>query len=681
MGCLSATARFVLGMEPQRKPVPFEDTGHPARFVRAERTAAVVGRAGIVRCSPASGQNVPVADEPRLEGSPGARGDDRVDSSWAALRRRRFSRSGSQERAAARGVITANGEPADQPAPALVEDNGDVGSEPAPGARSTAILDETRGDPSLDGPEETEVEAPRRDLVVALHRLVRRKNTWAVFMVTLIGVIAMMNHFRGVDWGDDFALYMRQAKALNTGNIGEVIADTRYTVDNSGWHTFSPYLYPWGWPLLVAPVYAVFGLEYEAIKVLEVVALCLFLFIFYVLVRRRTGVVAAVALTLLVGLSPAFVGATDTVLSDLPYLCFVGLALWWLDRCRIEGILTCGRRRLVILGLLLAYAYNIRREGITLLVPLVALHVTALAGPALCHRSPRILRDVNWRDVLVPYATFAVFNVALQLLLPTVVRPNAPGVGFLNVSARLTYYKDVLAEHVGLKDIGQPMKLLGSTQAASRAVQLLVVLAIVGVVARLLYRFEEDIVLASYLCAASLLVLVSPYQEGRYLFTITPLVVYFAYQALPTLARITQLREGAVSFSAFLPLLALVGLLTFQVEDLKRSTDYHRVYHYTVNGPETPAAVEMLSAVRELTRGDDVVLFFRARAMTLYSDRKAIQGSNLEQLLPRVDWYVMAKGSTYSQALLTDSDAAKLGLAKRWENGAWVIWRVPPRAS
>ncbi|HWC11752.1 MAG TPA: glycosyltransferase family 39 protein [Acidimicrobiales bacterium] len=514
-----------------------------------------------------------------------------------------------------------------------------------------------------------------------LHRLVRRQYTLAVLMVTVIGIVAMMNQFRGVDWGDDFALYMSQAKALNTGNIAEVIANTRYAVDNSGWHTFSPYLYPWGWPLLVAPVYAVLGLDYQAIKVLEVVALCLFLLVFYVLVRRRTGPVPATALTLLIGLSPSFVGATDTVLSDLPFLCFVGLTLWWMDQCRLRGILTCGRRELLILGVLLAYAYNVRREGITLLVPLAALHLTVLAGPAVRQRSAGFLRDVNWRQVLFPYATFAVAIAAFQLLLPTVLRPNAPGVGLQNASARLTYYKDVLAEHVGLKDFGQPMQLLGSRDAAALAVQALVVLALIGVVVRLVHRFEEDIILAAYLGAASLLMLVSPYQESRYLFTITPLLAYFAYQALPTLAELARLRESVVSFCALVPLVALAGLLTFQFEDIKHSTEYHRAYQYTVNGPESPEAVEMFAAVREFTRGDDVLLFFRARAMTLYSDRKAVQGSNLEQMLPRVDWYVMAKGSTYSQTLLTDSEGAALGLTKTWENGGWVLWRVPPRAS
>jgi hypothetical protein len=175
--------------------------------------------------------------------------------------------------------------------------------------------------------------------------------------------------------------------------------------------------------------------------------------------------------------------------------------------------------------------------------------------------------------------------------------------------------------------------------------------------------------------------LVSPYEASRYLFTITPLLVYFAYQALPTMVEVAGLR-GRIwrPIAAVVPALALLGLVLLNAADLKRSTDYHRVYHYTINGPEDPGSQEMFAAVTNVTRARDVILFFRARAMTLYSDRPAIQGSDLDLMLKRVDWYVMAKNSTYSQTPVTDAEAAVRGLTKTWENANWVIWRVPPRA-
>ncbi len=523
------------------------------------------------------------------------------------------------------------------------------------------------GDGTEDWHEDEPEAGPWRD------RFVRR--CWLpIVLVTAIGVIAMINHFSGVDWGDDFALYMRQAKAVTTGSIGDVLHDNRFAVDNSGWNTFSPYSYPWGWPLLVAPFYAVFGLNYEVFKVLEVLALCTFLAAFFAIVRRRGGVIPATLLVLVIGLSPSYLGATDTVLSDLPYLGFVGLTLWWIDRCRLKG--QFGENwRLVVLGLLLAYTYSVRREGIVLVAAVVAAHLSILAR----QRKRVGVSGLNWRKAALPYAVLGVVVVLLRIAFPTALMPDTPGAGVQNVSARVEYYTDVVAEHVGLKDLGGVMQLFGSPSLADNAMTLIVVLAGLGVVLRLKSHFREDIAIAVFFCCSAGLMLVSPYQESRYFFTITPFLLYFAYQALPSLVGAARLKNPAVlRVAVLLPALGLGGLLLLNARDVKRSTTYHLDYHYTVHGPESPDARQMFSVVEDRTGEDDVILFFRARAMTLYTDRLAIQGSNLDQLLPRSDWYVMAKGSTYSQALLNDQEAAARGLVKEWENGSWVLWRVAP---
>jgi len=528
--------------------------------------------------------------------------------------------------------------------------------------------------------------APERDPAPLLlpgialpDRAVLRRYLPPVVMVLLIGWIAMIHHLPGVDWGDDFALYMRQAKGLAMGNIGEVVGANRFAVENSGWSTFSPYSYPWGWPILVAPVYAVFGLNYEPVKLLEVAAFCVFLLCFYDIVRRRAGALGATVLTLLIGLSPSFVGATDTVLSDIPFLCFVGLTLWWLDRCRERGILEESRRRLVILGLLLAYTFNIRREGIGLLVALLAVHISVIGARSLRDRTSGALWTVDWKAVALPYLTFAGAAAAFHLLLPTVLRPASTGTGLSNIPHRFKWQQDILAEHVGLKDFGFPTQLLGSERLGKNALTLLMVLAVVGLVARLLARHREDVALAAYLCAATFVVLVSPYQEGRYLFTITPLLVYFAYQAFPAVAElVSPANRRMVRLAVIPPALAIAGLALVNANDLRHAIDYRRLYKPVVNGPEAPDAKQMFAAVKTLTRGDDVILFFRARAMTLYTDRLAVQGSDLDLMLPRSDWYVMAKGSTYSQTPLTDDEGSARGLTKAWENELWVIWRIPP---
>jgi hypothetical protein len=245
---------------------------------------------------------------------------------------------------------------------------------------------------------------------------------------------------------------------------------------------------------------------------------------------------------------------------------------------------------------------------------------------------------------------------------------------------RFDFFRDIFGEQIGLKDFGaRPITLLNSALLGSWTMAILGGLAMVGVILRCAHSPEEDTFLAVYLLCTCFMILIAPYQEGRYLFSITPLVLYFAFQALPELAR--RFRPAPLKTAARLASSAILTIfLLANARDLVHSTAYHLDYDYVVHGPETPSAQQMFSTVRERTRPDEVILFFRARAMILYTDRRAIQGSSLETLLPRVDWYAMEKGSTYSQRLLNDEEAADFGLAKVWENEGWVLWKVPRAA-
>jgi hypothetical protein len=115
--------------------------------------------------------------------------------------------------------------------------------------------------------------------------------------------------------------------------------------------------------------------------------------------------------------------------------------------------------------------------------------------------------------------------------------------------------------------------------------------------------------------------------------------------------------------------------------DTRIYANYHLRDTAVINGPTTPAALEMQQMVRQCTRGDDVVVFFRARAMSLLTERKSIQTGNIDQVMARGDWYVMNVGSTYSQPLVEDADAARLGLRKVWANAEWVLWLIPGGAA
>ena len=177
----------------------------------------------------------------------------------------------------------------------------------------------------------------------------------------------------GHDWGDDFSLYINQARALVKGEVQEVYRQNQFTVDNSAWQSFSPYTYGWGFPLLLAPLYALFGLSFTAFKLLEVVLYLGFLTGFYALIRNRIDRLAAVLIVAALALDNLYTAWTNTVLTEFPFLCFSVLGLLAIESTHRADRLARRPPGVGLLaalfgtGALIGFTTNIRNEGVVLL--------------------------------------------------------------------------------------------------------------------------------------------------------------------------------------------------------------------------------------------------------------------------------------------------------------------------
>lgn len=548
--------------------------------------------------------------------------------------------------------------------------------------------------------------------------------TFVAVAVLLSFAVQRSGHF----WGDDFALYIRQSKGLIDGNWPQVVADNHFAVDNSAWHTFSPYSYPWGFPLLLSPFVWQWGVDYDQLKLLGTICFAVFLVFFNRIAERRIGYGPALALTAAIGCSLAYLGQTNTVQSEMPFLAFIGLSLWLIDRATDAKAWEGERHaRLVVLGLVLAFTFNIRREGLAVVVALAAAHAVHLLTRQYEGTDPW-WRQVDWKRLLRPYTTFLVAVAAFQLVLPSVLIPQYEGAGFQNLRENLSFFRPVLAEQLSFNRPYRPQfEVFGSVGFGEFVFWTIVVLAALGLLVRLALRWRDDAPLIAYLVAMAAAIARLPFHESRYLLSLTPFILYFAAQALPTImlrspsdsslalpssgeadSEPTQEAPAARSVGAasddsveddedsrpewLAPIstawpyrvavaivvvgLAGITLLGFSAArgEADRVADAHGAPQW---GPTDPSAIEMWAAVEQYTRPDDVVAFFRARLMTLETDRRSIQSGGLPVIMKNADYYAMARNSTYSQPDVSDEAAAESGLVKVWENNLWVLWRVP----
>jgi len=484
---------------------------------------------------------------------------------------------------------------------------------------------------------------------------------WPMMLLSVVVAwVAIGLHRTGHIWGDDFTLYLRQAGSLIDGNVGQVIADNHFNVDNAAKPGFSPYVYPWGFPVLLAPFYRLFGLNYAALKLVEVASLIGFLWGFHAIVRRRMTRWLAFAAVAFVGTTLAYLAHTDQLLSEFPYMAAAALTLWWLDHLRPnqQPLDEASRRQLVILGLLAMCVFNVRREGLAIIAAIAVAQLLDLRGR---------WRTADRAQVVAPHAAFLGSVIIVQLMLPSALAPTYEGSGLHQTWSKLQGpFRRAFADQLGFPDL------------AGGGLLLVVLLVLAGVVVRLWKSPRTDAPIVTFAVGSMVIVGMIPAVADRYLLAITPFAVYFAAQAIaaiPLPRRVGQHHVAAWVATALLAAATLVHItdLPSSVSAAQRFNDSGNV----ANGPETRYAQAAFEAIRNHTKQDDVVAFFKVRALTFYTDRRGVQSSVLEIVRQRADYFMMRRDSTTSQPLVDDATAADMNWVEVWSDSDWVLWRLP----
>src|SRR5262245_52236129 len=106
-----------------------------------------------------------------------------------------------------------------------------------------------------------------------------------ILLVGIAGWLMCVGLTHGHNWGDDFAAYIMQAKSITEAAPRSFVDKNRFTVEQSS-YPFGPVAYPWGFPLVLAPLYALFGLNPMALKSVGVLSYLLFLLALWFAFRR-----------------------------------------------------------------------------------------------------------------------------------------------------------------------------------------------------------------------------------------------------------------------------------------------------------------------------------------------------------------------------------------------------------
>lgn len=410
-----------------------------------------------------------------------------------------------------------------------------------------------------------------------------------LIVVLAVALFQILTIRPGHRWGDDFAMYIHHAENIVHG---ESYSDTGYIYTARA--QVGPPTYPPVFPLFLAPVYKVFGLDFTPMKVEVVVFFAGALALLAMLLRTEIPAPFLVAWLAIVGFSPFYWQFKDDVLSDVPFLFFTALALLLIHRAPDWGHRTRWRPLYPLaVGVALYLAVGTRAVGL-------ALAPTLLAVDLIRNRRLTRMTFVPLGVLVVLLGAQGLFvhggGSYLDQLAPT---PAA-------VARNLKGYAGALQRIWRSDGTGSEVPVLFWVLAA---------LALVGFAVRLRRRITV-LEIWPVMYPIPLLVWHSR-PVGRYLIPWIPFFAFFVLVGALAAGRALRRSLGKAG-SVVAPAIVIAAILVSYVRVYTR-TDFGPI----TGGPTSPVAEELWTFVKTRTSPHDVFVFVKPRALSLFTGRPA----------------------------------------------------------
>ena len=469
-----------------------------------------------------------------------------------------------------------------------------------------------------------------------------------VLMLTAAGLgFAILT--RGHVWGDDFAAYLMQAQSVLDGSTRAFIQRNAFTIDRSS-YLLGPVAYPWGYPLLLAPVLAIFGLKALALKAVNVLFFAGFLLVFQRLARLRLPPVPALLLTAVFAFNPALIQAHDLILTDIPFLFFSTLAIYLIEK---DGEADLRPASAVAIGAAIYAAFATRTNGVLLLAALATAQLVRYRGLAEMRK--------NLTPILLPYLAFGLLYALGRLLLPEGQGSYFSHYVLLTPTVLLQNFFSYLILPAALfADVP-----LGSVFGA---------LLVLGFLRWSFASARRNAAFLAYILLTLAAFITWPEPQGlRFLYPILPLMLLIVVEgAWSMLKRIPAQRQplaqrtGAALAGALL-VLSLVTSARLGWINLQNGRE--------INGPFDPVSGEMFEFVREQTAPESVVVFFKPRALRLFTDRDAFLSTTCEGF-KGADYVVLHEKQGANGQVANPSTCGDVNLKVVFNNLRFTVYQI-----
>lgn len=476
------------------------------------------------------------------------------------------------------------------------------------------------------------------------------RNPFFILILVLSLLTGTATLTRGHEWGDDFASYIMQAKSILNGDPKEFVERNAFTIFESSFQ-IGPVAYPWGYPLILTPALAIKGVHPLTLKLPGLVFFAGFLICLYLLTKDRLAQTESLLLVSLFAFNPTLIKFLDQILSDIPLLFFMTLGLLLLVSFKTDGPWW----RQVVLGVVLFSAFFVRTTGILLFASF------------LVHQFISFLRDTKTRKTLLVNSVVTTLTLILLWFGNSVIFPNGQGSYF----EQLKGLTPAIFGQNTLNYFSLFAQFFGPGPSWTFIYYALVVFFLIGAWTRRV----ADTLLIIFFALYFIAMLFWPAWQGiRFIFPLLPIFIYFAFRGIGF--AVQKLPAGSQSLGtglAYSLWLAIIGIFLF--------TSGTRAYTNVrggrqINGPFDPVSSDMYNYIRAETPPDSVVVFWKPRAMRLFTGRDTFMSTECDRLALG-DFVVISKKAENSQIPPNKINQCNLVLSPVFENQRFIIYEVP----
>jgi 4-amino-4-deoxy-L-arabinose transferase-like glycosyltransferase len=480
-------------------------------------------------------------------------------------------------------------------------------------------------------------------------RALRDSLLLVILIVSLILGLSLLN--RGHDWGDDFASYIMQAKSIWTGTTQDFVEHNRFTIEESS-ITLGPVAYPWGYPLILVPAYAIKGLSPLTLKLPGLFLFLGFLVCLFLIGKERLTRTESLLLVALFAFDPLLVKFNNQIVSDIPFLFFSTLSLWLMVReDRRET------RVALALGASIACAFFVRTQGILLLASHGMMEFFHFV------RNRRNYAELKKTTVsfLWVCGIFGLLWLVYALLFPDGSESYFDQYKNFQMGTTLEYvsgYFQVVSEFFGKTTFWRVLYYV------------LFIFFLIGLWVR---RKEEAVFIVFTVVWIVLLSTWPSWQGARFIFPILPIFIYFVFRGMKAAIQIIPEKNQIWMQRLFMAFwIVIIGVFLFQTSaDAYKNLSRDRK---AMNAFES-YSMDMYEFVRENTSPESIIVFFKPRAMRMFTDRDAYVGRNCSELT-RGDYVVINKLAENSQVPEDQVDECGIPTKAIFENKRFLVFEI-----